>query len=108
MRNYTAELKQRKQAKLVYKKRLRWIVDVLCMDNNRICITALTRQPEGKRKVGRHKTTWRMTVETERDKIGMNSWEKAKTETNGGSALWPYAPLGVKRISRYHLIRWSE
>ena len=39
--------------------------------------TALTWQPEGKLKVGRPKTTWRKTVETERDKLVMNSWARA-------------------------------
>ena len=37
-------------------------------------------------------------VETERDKLGMNSWARAKTETNGGNASWTYVPPGVKRI----------
>jgi len=39
---------------------------------------ALTWQPDGKRNVRRTKTTWRM-VETERDKLGINSWAKSKT-----------------------------
>jgi len=56
MRNYTVELKQRKQAKLLY-KRWKWKGDVLRMNNKMFCTTALTWQPEGKRKVGRPKTS---------------------------------------------------
>jgi hypothetical protein len=40
----------------------------LRMHNSKICTTALTWQPEGKRQVGRAKTTWRKTIEAERDK----------------------------------------
>ena len=49
------------------------------MDNNRICTTALMWQHEGKQKVEQPKTTWRRRVETERDKLGMNTWSRAKT-----------------------------
>ena len=56
MGNYTVELKQRQKGKLIHKKkRWSWIGHVLRMNNNRICTTALTWQPEGKRKVGRPK-----------------------------------------------------
>ena len=58
---------------------------------------ALTQQPDGKRNVRRTKTTWRM-VETERDKLGINSWAKSKTETSGGSASGLYVPPVVKWI----------
>ena len=37
-------------------------------------------------------------VETERNKQRMNSWTRAKTETNGASASGPYVPLGMKTI----------
>ena len=49
------------------------------MDNKRVCTTALTRQPERERNVVQRKTTCRRTVETEKDKLGMNSWTRAKT-----------------------------
>jgi hypothetical protein len=35
-------------------------------------------------------------VETERDKLGTNSWTRAKTETNGGSGPEPYATPDMK------------
>ena len=43
--------------------------------------TALQHQdglPEGRRARGRPKTTWRRTVEKERNKAGWKSWEVAK------------------------------
>ena len=42
------------------------------------CATALTWTPMGKRKVGRHKTTRRRTVEKERTMAGWKSWEEAR------------------------------
>ncbi len=41
-------------------------------------MTALTWRPEGRRKVGCPRTTWRRTVEKERNKLGWNSWNQAK------------------------------
>lgn len=46
----------------------------------------------------RLQTTWRRTVETESDKLGINSWARATTETNGGRASGYYASPVVKRI----------
>jgi hypothetical protein len=43
------------------------------MDN-----TALTWQPEGKRKVGRLKSTWRRTTKQGRTELGWKSWASAK------------------------------
>ena len=63
----------------VIERRWRWIGHVLRMDANSICSVALTWKPEGKRKVGRPKTTWRRTVETERTSLGWNSWASART-----------------------------
>jgi hypothetical protein len=40
--------------------------------------TALTWQPEGKVKVGRPKTTWRKTVEMEREKTKDEQLDKSK------------------------------
>lgn len=40
--------------------------------------TAMTWAPEGKRKRGRPKTTWRSTVEKERREVGWNSWDEAR------------------------------
>lgn len=55
MRNYTVELKQRKQWKL-YKKRWSWIDYALRMDKNRIGTTALKSQSEGNAQTTKNKT----------------------------------------------------
>ena len=49
------------------------------MDSKRVCTTALTWQPERKRNVVQPETTCRRTVETEKDKLEMNSWARAET-----------------------------
>ncbi len=41
-------------------------------------MTAMTWTLEGRRKVGRPKTTWRRTVESERQELGWKSWNAAK------------------------------
>ena len=46
---------------------------VLRMDHSSHCTSALTWTPEGTRKVGRPKTTWRRTVEKEREHLGWTS-----------------------------------
>jgi hypothetical protein len=43
------------------------------MDNNRNARTALDWAPEGKRKRGRPKETWRRTVEKESKPLGFNT-----------------------------------
>ena len=48
------------------------------MDKSSKCETALTWTPEGRRKVGRPKTTWRTTIENERRILGWNSWNEAR------------------------------
>ena len=62
----------------VQTRRWRWIGHVLRMEQDSHCATALTWQPEGKRKRGRPKTTWRRTVEAERNQLGMQSWSQAR------------------------------
>ena len=59
-------------------RRWKWIGHVLRMENNSDCITALTWKPEGRRKVGRPRTTLRRTVEKERNVLGWKSWNEAK------------------------------
>ena len=61
-------LKQTKQediCTIVTRRRWIWIGHVLRMDNNNIAKTAMRWTPEGKRRRGRPKTTWRRTVEAE-------------------------------------------
>ena len=64
-------------SELVRKRRRAWIGHVLRMDNSCLPRVALTWAPEGKRKRGRPKETWRRTVEKERMAMGFNSWVEA-------------------------------
>ena len=61
-------------------KRWRWkmIGHVLRQDRNSNTNIALSWTPEGRKKKGRPKTTWRRTVETKRNDAGWRSWEEAK------------------------------
>ena len=59
-------------------RRWRWIGHVLRMEHESHSVTALTWQPEGKRSRGRPKTTWRRTVEQERNQLGWQSWNEAR------------------------------
>ena len=67
----------------VKKRRWNWIGHILRKDQSHHCMTALTWQPEGKRKVGRPKTTWRRTVEKERKDLGgWQTWNVARTQAS--------------------------
>jgi hypothetical protein len=55
------------------------------MDNNRNARTALDWAPEGKRKRGRPKETWRGTVEKERKQLGFNTWAEATIQVQDRS-----------------------
>ena len=61
-------------------KRGRWkmIGHILRQDRNNHSNIAMTWAPEGKRKKGRPKTTWRRTVEKERREAGWSSWDEAR------------------------------
>ena len=61
-------------SELVRKRRWPWIEHVLHMDNSYLPQVTLTWAPEGKRKRGKPKETWRRTVEKERMAVGFNSW----------------------------------
>ena len=50
---------------------------MLHMENSCLPRVAPTWAPEGKRKRGRPKETWRRTVEKERMAMGFNSWVEA-------------------------------
>jgi hypothetical protein len=70
---------------IVKKRRWQWIGHVLRMDNNRNTRTALDWAPEGKRKRGRPKETWRRTVEKERKQLGFNTWAEATRQVQDRS-----------------------
>ncbi|XP_068738899.1 craniofacial development protein 2-like [Montipora capricornis] len=62
----------------IRRRRWNWIGHVLRKDATDNCRVALGWQLEGKRAVGRPKTTWRRTVENERKSEGWNSWREVK------------------------------
>jgi hypothetical protein len=56
-----------KNSKVIKVRRWKWIGHVLRLHPDRHARTALTWTPEGRRKKGRPKETWRRTVERERE-----------------------------------------
>ena len=66
-------------SEMVAHRRWRWIGHVLRMENNSIPRVALTWTPDGRRKRGRPRETWRRTVEREREAMGFTSWREATT-----------------------------
>ena len=62
---------------LIRVRRWRWIGHVLRTSPGNISRTALTWAPEGKRRRGRPRETWRRTIEKERNQLGWHSWEAA-------------------------------
>ena len=60
-------------------RRWKMIGHILRQDHNNDCSIAMTWAPEGKRRKGRPKTTWRRTVEKERKEGGWKSWSEART-----------------------------
>ena len=54
----------------IRRRRWNWIGHVLPGDKSSDCMVALGWQPEGKRAVGRPKTTWQRKVEAQRRKAG--------------------------------------
>ena len=69
----------------VRRRRWRFIGHILRKQPDNDCVTALTWTPEGKRKWGRPKTTWRRTVEKERSEAGWQSWREARTAAQDGN-----------------------
>ena len=58
-------------------RRWTWIGHVLRMKPDSLPRTALNWAPEGKRKRGRPRETWRRTVEKERSQMGFKAWTEA-------------------------------
>ena len=63
----------------VMSRRWKMIGHILRKDRNDDCNVAMSWAPEGKRRRGRPKTTWRRTVEKERQEAGWRSWEEVRT-----------------------------
>ena len=64
-------------SRTVQRRRWTFIGHILRRDNRNLAKNALTWTPEGKRKRGRPKETYRRTVERERQQMGFNSWSAA-------------------------------
>ena len=84
------------------RRRWNWLGHILRREGYNDCFTALGWTPEGRRARGRPKTTWRRTVEKERNKVGWNRWEVPKglhkTESVGQKMWRPYAPTDAMRL----------
>jgi len=72
----------------VRRRRWNWLGHILRREGVNDCLTALGWTPEGQRARGRPKTTWRRTVEKERNKAGWKSWEVAKAVARNREC-WP-------------------
>ena len=70
------------------------------MERNNHCRTALTWQPEGKRRRARPRTTWRRTVEHERKEMGIASWEMARNMAMDRTGWRKRILIGPRREKR--------
>ena len=68
----------RKISEEVRRRRWNWIGHILRREPRNDCAVALEWRPEGKRKRGRPKLTWRRTVETERKGAGWSTWTSVR------------------------------
>ena len=59
---------------MIADRRWRWLGHVLRLESTNHAKVSLTWSPEGRRRRGRPKTTWRRTVESEWRRLGFNSW----------------------------------
>ena len=84
----------------IKRRRLRWLGHVLRMPQDSIPKVALRWTPPGKRKRGRPKMTWWQSVMAELKEMGLSWGTQQKKEPCGEALLWPYVPLGTKRISK--------
>lgn len=61
----------------IKRRRWKWLGHVLRMGNTRHAKIAISWTPDGRRKRGRPKETWRRTIERERKDLGFSSWTEA-------------------------------
>ena len=87
----------------IRRRRWNWIGHVLRKERNDDCMVAMEWQPDGMRKVGRPKTTWRRTVEKESRQERWTSWVEvrgtAQDRASWRGKLQPYAPHDVVRTN---------
>jgi len=62
----------------IRRRRWNWIGHIMRKDKEEHCVTALEWRPEGKRRPGRPKTTWKRMVEDERKTAGWQSWANVR------------------------------
>jgi hypothetical protein len=79
------------------------------MDNNRNARTALDWAPEGKRKRGRPKETWRRTVEKERKHLriqhmGRGNQTSARLIKMERTRSWPHSPRGDRKLGQSYTV----
>ncbi|KAL9986785.1 hypothetical protein ACROYT_G000981 [Oculina patagonica] len=105
----TRELLEKAETELLSEevKMRRWkmIGHILRRNRNSHTNIALSWIPEGKRRRGKPKTTWRRTVERERNSAGWRTWGEAEllqpTEKLGGILWRPYVPRGTEKLDFY-------
>ena len=82
-------------SKQVARRRWAWLGHVLRMDHHSHPRIALTWVPEGKRKRGRPRETWRRTIERELKENGLGTWAAAASAAEDRTA-WKqraYSPI---------------
>ena len=82
-------------SKQVARRRWTWLGHVLRMDHCSHLRIALTWVPEGKRKRGRPRETWRRTIEREMKENGLGTWAAAASAAEDRTA-WrqrAYSPI---------------
>ena len=81
----------------IKKRRLRLFGHVLKMSPKRITRAALRWTPQGKRKQGRPKATWRRTLRQEKEIRAMNlTWGEAKMIALDRIGWRPHDPRGAR------------
>ncbi|KAL9957097.1 hypothetical protein ACROYT_G038696 [Oculina patagonica] len=86
----------------IRRRKWNWIGHIMRKGREEHCVTALESTPEGRRRPGRPKTTWRRMVEDERQTAGWRSHgrmsEPLQQIVVGGKRMSkPYVPYGMER-----------
>jgi hypothetical protein len=63
----------------IRRRRWNWLGHIFRREGDNNCQVVLGWTPEGRRARGEPKTTWRRTVEKERNTAGWTTWKTAKT-----------------------------
>ncbi|KAL9965516.1 hypothetical protein ACROYT_G029324 [Oculina patagonica] len=85
----------------IRRRRWNWTGHIMRKGREEHCVTALEWRPEGRRRPGRPKTTWRRMVEDERQTAGWQSWANVRAlaaiVVGGKRMSKPYVPYGMER-----------